>query len=54
MQRRRRMLALLDQFEGLAHRQPILFSFEDALFSAVPTGPAMSVIGGKPENICSG
>src|SRR5262249_18274271 len=29
-QRRRTLAALLDQFEGLARRQPILFSFEDA------------------------
>src|SRR6266571_1859789 len=29
-QRRRTLAALLDQFEGLAHRQPILLSFEDA------------------------
>ena len=28
-QRRRTLAALLDQFEGLARRQPILFSFED-------------------------
>src|SRR5262249_4043886 len=27
---RRTLAALLDQFEGLARRQPILFSFEDA------------------------
>ena len=29
-QRRRTLAALLDQFEGLAHRQPILLLFEDA------------------------
>src|SRR6516162_10500909 len=29
-QRRRTFVALLDQFEGLARRQPILLSFEDA------------------------
>src|SRR2546428_2778387 len=29
-QRRRMLAALLDQFEGLARRQPILLSFEDA------------------------
>jgi predicted ATPase len=29
-QRRRTLAALLDQFEGLAHRQPILLVFEDA------------------------
>src|SRR5215471_7443087 len=29
-QRRRTLVALLDQFEGLARRQPILLSFEDA------------------------
>ena len=29
-QRRRTLAALLDQFEGLARRQPILLSFEDA------------------------
>ena len=29
-QRRRTLAALLDQFEGLARQQPILFSFEDA------------------------
>jgi class 3 adenylate cyclase/tetratricopeptide (TPR) repeat protein len=29
-QRRRTLAALLDQIEGLAHRQPILLSFEDA------------------------
>src|SRR4029453_18124646 len=28
-QRRRTLAALLDQFEGLARRQPILLSFED-------------------------
>src|SRR5262249_7579707 len=28
--RRRTLAALLDQFEGLARRQPILLSFEDA------------------------
>src|SRR5262249_60675002 len=29
-QRRRTLAAVLDQFEGLARRQPILLSFEDA------------------------
>src|SRR5262245_8006330 len=32
-QRRRTLAALLDQFEGLARRQPILLSFEDAHWS---------------------
>src|SRR5262249_27760101 len=31
--RRRTLAALLDQFEGLARRQPILLSFEDALWA---------------------
>jgi predicted ATPase len=34
-QRRRMLAALLDQFEGLAHRQPILLFFEDAQWADV-------------------
>jgi predicted ATPase/class 3 adenylate cyclase len=34
-QRRQTLAALLDQFEGLAHRQPIMLSFEDAQWADV-------------------